>query len=212
MTMVFRQVKASLVALLEAHAAGRFRVFGSQRQALSAAEFVGVGRAVRVYYTSGDFPKSAGSARGPIDHSLTFGLEMIVVEPSEVDLAVLENQGASNAQRIAALAAGTIAADRADDAMDEFAEILFQIIMDARNQDLGLARYTVGSRWVRGMVKRPMEPIGEYAMLGGEMTLTCSVEETVTGGTPIAAELISGDVTIKDDNVQKTGVESEPEA
>jgi hypothetical protein len=209
--MMFRQVKASLVALLEDNSGGQFRVFGSQRQGQSAAEFVGAGRAVRVYYSGGDFPKSAGSLRGPVDHSLQFTLELLVVEPSEVDLSVLESPTATPAQRVTALAGGRLAADRADDAFDEFAELLFQIIMDARNQDLGLADYTVGSRWIRSVNKRAVEPIGEYVMLAGEMNLIGSVEETVSGVVPVAGEIISGDITIKDDPALNTGAESSVE-
>jgi hypothetical protein len=149
--------------------------------------------------------------RGPVDHSVQFTLEMFVCEPSEVDVSVLESPTATDADRSTALAAGRLAADRADDAFDEFAELLFQIIMDARHQDLGLADYTVGSRWVRSVTKNAVQPAGEFVMLAGEMNLIGSVEETVTGAVPVVGETISGDITIKDDDALNTGVESSVE-
>jgi hypothetical protein len=211
MSMMFRQLKASLVALLEVHAAGRFRVFASQRQGKRAEEFVGTGRTVRVYYADGSFPESSGSMGGPMDHSVTMTLELLVVEPATVDLAVLEGTATTAQQRIAALSAGSFAADRADDHFDEFVDILFQIIMDARNQDLGMAKYTVGSRWINSVVKRDVQPAGEFVLLAGEMRFTASVTETVTGETPIDCDIINGDINIKDDSVQKTGISTASE-
>lgn len=209
MTMKFRTVKSSLVNLLEAEAAGRFRTFASQTQGKSAADFSGTNRTVRVFYSNGDFDKNR-SVRGPYGHDLTFDLEFIVAENALVDLTVLNDPNATPAQKMSALAAKANASDLADDSWDEFADIIFQIIMDARNIDLGLADYTVSSRWVTNIQKNDIEPVGEYVVLTGKMVLTAHVEEIVSGETPVAGDKIVGTVTIKDDpNTNNTGVEND---
>jgi hypothetical protein len=207
--MKFRELKASLVTLLETNAAGQFRVFSSQTQGKSAEEFTGTNRTIRVYFGSGDFPRSGGSQRGPMKHDLNFNMELIVVESAEVDLAVLENPASTPAEKIAALNAANTAADQADDSWDEFADLVFQIIMDARNQDLGLAQFDVRSRWLQTITKSPVEPMGEYVVLTGTMTMNCNVQEVVTGATPVPGDILSGDILIKDDNTQQTGVETD---
>jgi hypothetical protein len=207
--MTFRLVKSALVDLLAANAGGAFRVEGAQQQAQDANEFTGVKRSVRVFYSSGNFPKSGGSANGPFDHDLRFGLQLTVVQPASVDLAVLEDPTATGSQRVAALAASDAAADLADASFDEFADLVFQIIMDARNEDLGLPAYTVGSRWIESVTKNNIDPLGEYVALTGTVSFTCSVEETNSGETPILGDTLHGTITIKDDVVQATELDSD---
>jgi hypothetical protein len=192
--MEFRNLKASLVTLLGDAAAGEYRVYGYQTQPKGADEFVGKKRSVRAFYSQGDFPKSGGSLRGPFNHDVRFGLEIIVVENATMDLSVLNDPSSTATERADALAAKTDAADLADDSWDEFAELLYQTIMDARNQDLGLAEFVVGSRWLQAMKKDPPNAGGKQVILTGTLILTCSVVENVTGETPSAGELISGDI------------------
>ena len=207
MTMQFRQLKASVIALLEANAVGLFRVEGSQPQAQSAEEFLGNDRSVRVFYGAGDFTKSSSSMAGPFTHEVNFGLQFTIVQPATVDLSVLTDPNATPAQRIAALAASGSAADLADDSFDEFVDLVFQILMDARNQWLGLPKYSTGDRWVSGIKKNDVETFGEYVVLTGQVILTASLEEVVEGETPIAGDILSGDIEIKDDPEQQTGLE-----
>lgn len=207
MTMMFRQVKAALVTLLETAAAGRYRVFSSQAQGKSAEEFTGNNRTVRVYYDGGSFDKSRGAVNGNMDHDVRFNLELIVVEEAETDLSVLSDDSATAAERIAALSGSNIASDRADDSLDELAEIVYQVIMDARNQWFGMTKYSIGSRWISGISKNNVEPNGEYVCITGSLALTANVTEEITGETPIAGVVISGDILIKDDPEQKTGLE-----
>lgn len=208
--MKFIELKASIVQLLGSAAAGRFRVYGYQTQPQGADEFVGNNRSIRVAYTDGNFPRSGGSMRGPINHDVQFNIELIVAGRSTMDLSVLESEGGTAAQRASAIAAKTDAAEIADNSMDELAAIVFQILMDARNQDLGLPDFSVGSRWVDSIRKDPVSPFGEYVILQGKITMTASIDEVVAGEMPVAGEVISGDITeINGDTVQGTGVDNE---
>lgn len=209
--MNFRTIKEALVLLLGSEAAGRYRTIGYQEQGQSAEEVLGVLRSVQVFYTRGAFPKNAGSINGPTEHEITFTLDLTVSAPSEGPLSVLNDPGATPAELIAAIAAFREAADVADYYFDEFADILYQIIMDARNQDLGLPLPEVpppdpdnrlkriADRWIGSIDKNPPQPRGEYVILTGTMQLTCSIDEQVLGDEGIAGDEI--DVSIQPNDI-----------
>jgi len=213
-TMAFRTVKTAIETLLNANvgAPARFRVFGYQAQQRGASDFLGNDRAVRVYYNKGNFPKSAASVEGPFDHQLTFTLELITVAQAEADLTALNDPNSTDGDRAAALLASKPAAQAADESMDEFMEIIFQILMDARNQDLGLPKYSIDARWIMSMDKDPAIPTGKYVVLTGAIEVTCAAEEIVTGEQPVTPadpSILIDMESIDGDTNQKTVIEQE---
>jgi hypothetical protein len=190
--MAFRTLKASLVSLLGLAAAGRFRVVGYQPQGSAIEEVKGNLRMVQVYFSGGQIPKSGGGSLGPVAHDVTFKLELTAAKASEGDLAPLMNPASTPAQFAAALASFTSAAELADESMDELLEIVFQILMDGRNLDLGLAPGNVANRWIERIDKGEPSPRGELVVVSGSMDLTCRVAEALLGDAGVPSDPVLG--------------------
>lgn len=204
--MNFRTIKDGLITLLGNEAAGRFIVLGYQKQSQRAEELLNNKRNVQVYYARGEFPKSKASTNGPIQHDMTFNIDCMVSKSAEVDLTPLENPAATPLQKATALAASRSASQLADDSMDELFEIIDQIIMDARNIDLGLD-FKIASRWIGRMDKDSPLPNGEYVVLTGIMQLTCSIDEQVLGLTPaLATGGIDCEIPIQEEEQAQAGI------
>lgn len=195
--MNFRTIKEALVRLLGDNAGGNFRVIGYQEQAQSATETLVVDRSVQVFTQRGTFPKEAGSINGPTEHEITYALDLMVSAAAEGDLSALDNPAATPAELQAAIATFREGAGRADFYFDEFVDLLYQIIMDARNQDLGLplpppddALTRIADRWVPNWEKNAPQPRGEYVILTGSLSVTCSIDEPVLGDEGVAGDEI----------------------
>ena len=185
--MKFREIRDSLITLLGNAAAGRYRVTGYQEHVKAADEVVDNERSVTVYYASGNFPKEKGSLRGPNMHNMTFNLELTVASPAKADLTA-----SSPAELATSLANLERAAYLADRSLDELFDIIYQVVMDAQNIDLGMSDTDpVADRWIGDFDKN--EPIdrGDFFLLTGSAVLTCAISEDVTGETPTEANEFS---------------------
>lgn len=210
--MNFRTVTAAIQTILGDAAAGRFSVIGYRRQGRDAEEIRGDKRSVQVYFSSGDFPKSAGRSSGSTQHQMTFNVDLSVSAPAKVNLAAITTPGATAGQIATALSALQEAADIADEAMDELMEMVYQILMDARNFDLGLDRGIVSSRWVGSLNKDDPQPQGSLVVLTGRIQYTCQTVEAIVGEIGVAATGgISTVIDIIGDDVERTGVDAAPE-
>ena len=210
--MIFQQLKQSIVDLLGNNANDLFRVYGYQTSPKSAGEFLGNDRAIRVFYERGKFPRSKSSAMGDIEHDVHICFEFIVTEQTEVDVSVLSNPASTPEEKAAALAAAKEAANSADDSMDDFFALVFQILMDARNRDLGLPDFTLGlERWVDDFAKDEPVSSGEFVVLTAKSILTTSVTEPIQGETPVPADpndSVFIEIGINGDETQKTSVDN----
>lgn len=210
--MNFRTIKEALVLLLGTSAAGRYRTIGYQEQAQAADEVLGTDRSVQVFCSRGNFPKSTGSINGPTEHEPVYSLDLVVAAATEGPLSALNDPDATGPELAAALAAFSQATKIADDSFDEFVDILYQVLMDARNQDLGLplpgappgSLETIADRWIPAWNKNPPAPSGEYVILTGSMSLTCSVDEQVLGDEGTAGDEI--DVSLQPNSLEETPV------
>lgn len=190
--MRFRTLKASIVAILGAAAAGRFRVVGYKQRGVAAEEIVGQLRTVQVFFTGGKFPKAAGSHLGPVMHDVTIKVDLSAARAAEGDLLALSNPDSTPAEFAAALSSFREAADIADDSLDELGEIVFQILMDGRNLDLGLAPGNVANRWIERIDKGEPSPRGELVVVSGSMDLTCRVAEALLGDAGVPSDPVLG--------------------
>jgi hypothetical protein len=205
--MKFREIKQALVDTIGDAANGRFVVIGYQRQTKSS-ESVNQNRLVQVYYFRGELPKSGGRLTGPKNHEMTFNIDMTVSASAEADLATLNDAGSTAAQRQTALANIKTAAEKADDELDELIDIIFQILYDGRNLDLGLTRGAFGSRWVPEIQKNTTIEEGQFVLKTAMLQYTCKTDEEVTGAVPTQPATVTFDTTvdIDGDDVEKTGV------
>ena len=206
MTMKFRTVKTSLLALLNASEAGRYQTVGFQRQQKGADEVKGNNRLVQLYYSRGSFPKSSSSLSGPFKHTATYQVDLTCSEAATVDLATLNNPASSPAQITAALAAKAEAAKLADDSLDELFDIVYQIIMDARQRDLDLGIGGASDIYISDFQKDEPDAQGRLVTITGAFIIGVVMEEIVSGETSTTQDqLISGGT------VQTVDIETESE-
>lgn len=207
--MQFRTTKKNLVTILEQAARGRFRVVDHQVQVVSSDEILGTKRRVQVFYGEGDFPKGMAGLTGPTQHGATYRIELAVSAATKVNLAVLNNVDATDAQRQAALKAFKSSSELADISMDELFEIIYQILMDGRNVDLCEEGppYKVANRWVEGFRKENPVPQGEYVELTGSIAFSCQLVEEVPGDIGTKAVQPAFDITddINENDSDNTG-------
>lgn len=184
--MNFILIRNAIISTLGAGAGGQYRTIGYQRRSDDEKEIQDNSRAVQVYYSAGNFDKRSGSISGPMTHDMTFSLAMHVSQAATVDLATLTNPALSNAARAAAWIAKLDAEYLADRYMDTLWNNVYQVIMKASAYDFGLG-FLVANKWLDGFKKS--EPVidGQLVILSATATLTCRIEETVTGdvGLPI---------------------------
>jgi hypothetical protein len=214
--MKFEVLKQSIIDdVLVPAEAGRFVTIGYQRQRESA-EAINLNRQVTVYFSEGDIPKGPGQAYGDVMHDVAFLIELAVASPAHVDLSVLNDENATESEKATALRNISEAGAVADAEMDELIRIVFQTLMDARNNQLGITppadrpnfKY-VSSRWVDQIRKDNPSPDGEFLMLTASMRLSCRIEENITGVDLVDAgnKTFSSDLDLSGDDTEKTGVE-----
>jgi hypothetical protein len=182
MTMAFRTVKTAIEGLLEAGAvAGGYRVAGSQTDKQAANQVKDSLRVVRVYYSEGNFPRSASSRNVSEIHDCKFNIELTTAKAATVDLSVLDDPNANNGQRAAVLDAAIDAAIRADDDIDQFIDVVNAILMSAANRNLGFSRGDVANTWIENISKGAPTPQGELMAITASMPFSCRVSEAIGG-------------------------------
>lgn len=206
--MNFRKIKKSITDnVLGPAEGGRYRTIGYQKQNTDIEDVLGKNRTVQVFFSSGDFPKNASGLQGPFKHEPSYRIELAIAEDSAVNLSALKDENATDADREKAWKSFVEAGDAADDSFDELVEIVFQVLMDARNIDLGMPVGDAADRWVGQIRKDEPEPTGEYVMLTGAMMLTCSTSEEANGDPGVTgAAIIDTTVDLEGDDVEKGGV------
>ncbi len=214
MSMNYELVKAAILTTLAANVNGgspsapRFSLEGYQRQSHAAEEVEGALRHVSVYYRGGTWPKEdSGWYSGPFTHEARFAVEILLSARATMDLTVIESPTASDAQRMAALAASTEAASRADALWDEVAGIVWGILMDPRNMQLGLTTPIISERWIASTTKAEVVRMGGFVVLSGSMDYTCRFPETAPGETGVTAHDIDHNLKVTTD---QTGAVVDP--
>lgn len=202
--MRFQTVKQAIVDTLTADAAGRYITVGSQKQSKAAEQLLTP--RVAVYYQSGEFdPVSVNGYGGSVQHNTTFIVEISVATKAKVDLSILNSSSATEAQKASALTAVISASDEADEVLDQAYSDVFNVIMDGRNIDFGLAQYEVQDRLVPSFRKDSPHPQGEYLTLTGRMEVTLSVEEELLGDTGTPGVAFDTQLDIQDDQGDNAG-------
>jgi len=206
--MEFQRLAKSIVDdILGANEEGRFRTVGFQRQDTSAEENLDNDRSIQVFYSAGSFPKSASRYTGPVQHDMTFKLEFTVAVASKGDVATVVDEASTTDEVIAAIRTFQNASAEADKLMDELFAIVYQILMDGNNEDMGRPQYTVANRWVDDFQKNDPIEQGEYSILTAAAFLKCRVSEELTGDEGVAAtEGVDVDLNINEDTTAETAV------
>lgn len=209
--MQFEKIKQALITTLGDDAATRYRVVGYQKQTEDAADFKDEDRVVQLFYSAGQFPKSASSLNGPFQHQMTFRVELSVAKAAEVDVATLTNPASTDVQRALAMQCFMESSALADAAWDEMAGIVFQVLTDARNIDFGLGKGVLSNRWADQLKKDEPVTDGEFAIITGSMMFTCQACEVALGDDSGVTDLkkIKTVIDIEGDDNEQTAVEQE---
>ncbi len=204
--MKFESIRDAALALLEANAStGNYRVIGYPKPFEAAENISGVDRAVRFFYSGGDFPSSSSSENaGLVNHQMKFTIHLAVAAPASGDESVLTSLTATAAERAAALAGFSDAGYTADRELDDLFSVVWSLFMNFENRDI-LTDENAGSRWIPSFSKMPIDENGEYALSSGEMTLEYQADETPEGAAGEAGDSVSVDYGVDDDEEQATG-------
>jgi hypothetical protein len=194
-------VKAALADLLEASAAGRYRVARSVKR-LADAEDVLALPLITVYYDRGNFPEGKSSIQGPYQHEADLRVDILTAAAAEMDLTLLTN-GGTQEQITAALAAKTDAEVLAEAKADEIAGIVFDVIMRPENRKLGLG-YDPARR-ITSYTRGKPHDTGAIVLLGAYFTVTVRVPEYTAQETGKPGTVISHRIDFTDDAGGETG-------
>jgi len=214
--MQFELLRDSLEALLIANQGALFRTIGEQKQSTGAEEVKGVLRTVQVFNSSGNYPKSK-SSRQRFEHEMSFQLEYTVSSPAKADLTILDDPNATASAKQAALLASAEGTREADRSLDELRRIVFQILMNPVNQDIGLTKYTISDPWLENYRKNETLDKGNLIVLTGSETFSAVATETTDGATLTPAEVPTFDIDLDEQPLDgtviadppKVGIESE---
>lgn len=168
--MIFEVVRDSIGTILANAARGRYTVIGYQKQASAATTKRGANRSVAVYYQRGGFAKSAGASRGGTRHEANYKIELGVAAAAKG--SALDPNEITEAEFLA------------DRELDALMGLVYQILMDQTNYDLGLSIGTTANRWVDELQKDNISQRGELPFITGSMNLTVDMNEPIYGDPP----------------------------
>lgn len=209
MSMVFEQIKASIVSILVANQGSDFIAVGYENQVLTADDILGNKRRVQARYKSGSFPKGRGRISGSNQHQMDFEIVLMVSRKTKVDLATINNVSSTPVQIAAAIASRELASQLAEDSTDELIGLVYQILMSAAVYNLGLSTGVISSAWIDNIQKNDPVNEGEYVILTATMILSCSANESVSGEAGIVANNIDTTLILDGDPNLNTGVEND---
>jgi hypothetical protein len=207
--MLFREIKDQIISILGSNANDRFRVIGYQKQTKNADEVLGLLRTAQVYFFSGQFPKGKSGITGPVQHEATFRIELTAAAAAVGDLETIKSAVTTAQQKANKLLAFQSAAERCDCSLDELFEIIYQILMDGRNLNVGMPAGQVSNRWINRIEKDDIEDKGELITLTGSMDFSLNTEELILGDTSGVEGSLIHDVTldVDGDDIEQTAIQ-----
>lgn len=194
--MNFRTIKTNIITLLAAAAAGRYDTLQAPRQK-QGSEDINRLKKVIVYLSTDDFLSNKGTTNGELQSSPTY----------KILLQVSANSTYADGADPSSLVDAEILADNQ---IDELIEIVFQIIMDARNMDLGMAIGQVNNRYIKNVTKGDPARDGDTVTVVASMDLSLNTPEDVLGETGTVGTTVKSSLDISGDDVQKTAIDVEP--
>jgi len=199
--MKFEELRDSVESLVKSFASTRFRVVTEQKESSGAEEHKDLKRSIQIFYESGSFPDGTSSKREST-HEITFQIEYTATAAAKVDLNALNDPESTASDILTALAASQGAGFTANRSIDELRRMIYQIILDPVNSQLGMSELdkngaeitdplVCGAKQVsqvRLVNFRKNAPIarGKIFVLTASEQLTCQVTEITEGATPIA--------------------------
>jgi len=178
--MQFQTIKAAIADTLRRDGAGYFRLDTADQQSHSADEILAL-PLVHVYYSAGEFPKSAGATAGKKIHDATYKVILSVAGEAKADLDYLDDDSATPQTVYNVLAAASASNDNADTAFDQLVHIVWNILASPINADFGLDSGIISNVWIEQVVKSQPQYKGDVIILSGTLNLTLRCVEYPTG-------------------------------
>ena len=203
MIMNYRIIKTNIIDILAANSKNCFKVIGHQRQNKSADDTLGNNRLVQVYYSFSEFSKSRGRLNGPVQHDVTYRIELTVSAPAKVNKKVLNDPNSAAAMIASVLATAQEASAVADEQLDELYQLVYQILMDANYRMLNMPKGELSNKWIPNWHKNDPLDKGEYTVLTGNMFINVNTAEQLLG----VEAVVNGD--IQDVTINQAGDENE---
>jgi hypothetical protein len=189
-------LKAALDALLVANEGTSYVVLRTRDRSNDAAVLKKRPQ-VSTYIDSGEFPLDGSSVCGPYSHKITIKIDILATAAGKVDLSVLKSDTATPDEIASALAAATTTTAEADAKFDALLALLWNLIMQPENRQLGLDYDP--NRWITGYQKSAPSRQGALALIAGSITMTADVLEYPTSETPVACNGIDAIVEVTAD-------------
>jgi len=206
--MQFEKIRDSLITYLGSKQGTEWKTIGYPERDQSAEEINEL-RTVQVYYNSGDFPIGSGSLTGPVRHDMSFSIMLTIAVASTGDKDALENAETA-AEYAAAAATFSSSEELADREIDWFMRTIYQTVMAANFQNLGISASDcrISNRWIGSFRKELPKQHGNFTTSRSLLTLTARTPEQIPGESVITEyEQTPFDGTNKiKDNVAQSGV------
>jgi hypothetical protein len=151
-------------------------------------EVAGTKPIVELHISDGDFSDIGSSNIGKKMHSFCIELSVIASSSAKYDLSVIESPSSTDEQRATAIENGQRAANAAYAIAFQTFILAFGIINNRANYDFGLAKYSLKKKkFGKYKIDRHMVN-GNLATVIGTSKIECTVEEDVSGVTPVESE------------------------
>jgi hypothetical protein len=196
--MNFRTIRDNIISILDTASGTSFVVTQGQKQREGSTD-INNKKKVSVFFIRNDFKEDTGSVNGTVQSEPTY----------QIELKVSAKGKATDLTDPTTLSSAEI---EADNLIDEFFDEIYQILMHADNLDLGMPIGVVNNRYIKSLEKGEPNPSGEKVILVGRADLTLKTTETVGSTGEVVGTTILNDMTINEDDVQKTGIEVDPDA
>jgi hypothetical protein len=180
------EIKEALDALLSAGADGLYQVI-TLKSRIADAKAIFEQPIVTLRYTGGQFDKHSSNVNSPYTHNATFAIDIITAAKATVNLEILNNPDATDAERSDALLTSSAATAIADGKAHNVIDRIFDLIMRPQNRKLGLTFDP--NRWTDSVkIDAPVKQ-GGIVIIPASITLSCTCSEPVTyeTGTPATA-------------------------
>lgn len=190
--LVAKQVLDGLATLLAT--SGDFSVIDPS--VAYSEEVAGTKPIVELHISDGDFSDIGSSNIGKKMHSFCIELSVIASSSAKYDLSVINNPLSTDEQVATAIEGGQRAANSAYSIAFQTFVLAFSLINHRANYDFGLPKYTLKKKRF-GKYKIDRHVInGNMATVIGTSKIECTVEENVSGVTPVASDdpVVTGEI------------------
>jgi len=168
-----------LKTFLNDNAGTRYRVVGFPKQVKNADNIESL-PLVQVFHGGGTFDRTTAAINGQQNYTPSIIIRLTVVEPSTVDLDILDDPDSTTEERILAIEESAEAENRADEKCDELFAYLFSLIMGYRGMKFGSESTAIlfTDRFGEDFRKELPQKKGSLATINAYYGLSIKTQET----------------------------------